>query len=249
MKAVILAAGVGARLGSGEDHPPKAMLCFADRTLLSRHLEILRHCGIEEVVIVTGYRAELFEEAVASEKAEGFVRTLVNPDFRLGSILSLWTARDVLHCGDDILLMDADVLNDFRMIERLRDSGNANCFLMDRDFEAGDEPVKLCIKGGEIVDFHKKVEHAYDFCGESVGFFRFSAGMAGRLAHRAQAYVDEGRGEEWYEEAIRDLVMECPAGTFGYEDVTGIPWIEIDFPEDVERAREEILPRLKGLET
>ena len=249
MRAVILAAGVGARLGSGEDHPPKAMLRFADKTLLSRHLEILRHCGIDEVVIVTGYRAELFEDAVASQKAEGFVRTLVNPDFRLGSILSLWTARDVLHCGDDILLMDADVLSDFRTIERLRNSENANCFLMDRDFEAGDEPVKLCIREGEIVDFHKKVEHAYDFCGESVGFFRLSADMAGRLAHRAQAYVDEGRGEEWYEEAIRDLVMECPAGTFGYEDVTGIPWIEIDFPEDVERAREEILPRLKGLET
>jgi choline kinase len=247
MRAVILAAGVGARLGSGEDHPPKAMLRFADKTLLSRHLEILRHCGLDEVVIVTGYRAELFEEAVAPQKEKGFARILVNPDFRLGSILSLWTAREVLHGGDEILLMDADVLNDFRMIERLRVSGNANCFLMDRDFEAGDEPVKLCIREGEIVDFHKKVTNSYDFCGESVGFFRLSADIAARLAYRAQAYVDEGREDEWYEEAIRDLVIECRDGTFGYEDVTGIPWIEIDFPEDVERAREEILPHLKGL--
>ncbi len=249
MRAVILAAGVGARLGSGEDYPPKAMLRFADRTLLSRHLEVLRHCGLDEVVIVTGYRAKLFEKAVAPQKAEGFVRTIMNPDFRLGSILSLWTAREILHCGDEILLMDADVLNDFRMVERLLASGNANCFLMDRDFEAGDEPVKLCVRDGEIVDFHKKVENVYDFCGESVGFFRFSSDMAGRLASRAQAYVDEGREGEWYEEAIRDLVMEYPAGTFGYEDVTGLPWIEIDFPEDVERARKEILPRLKNPET
>jgi choline kinase len=60
--------------------------------------------------------------------------------------------------------------------------------------------------------------------------------------------VDEGRGEEWYEEAIRDLVVECPSGTFGFEDVTDLPWIEIDFPEDVERAREEILPQLKDPE-
>ncbi len=248
MRAIILAAGVGARLGLGEDHPPKAMLRFAERTLLSRHLKILHHCGLEEVVVVTGYNAEILEEAVSLQKAEGFVRTLMNPDFRLGSILSLWTAQNVLRCGDEILLMDADVLSDFRMIERLRDSGNANCFLIDRDFEAGDEPVKLCIRDGKIVDFHKKIASTYDFCGESVGFFRFSPGIARRLASRTQAYVDEGRGEEWYEEAIRDLIVECPSGTFGFEDVTDLPWIEIDFPEDVERAREEILPQLKDPE-
>lgn len=247
MKAVILAAGAGSRLGSGKDHPPKAMLRFGGKTLLRRHLEILRHCGVGEAVFVIGYRAGLIEEALAPFKAEGFVRTLLNPDFREGSVVSLWTAREELLCGDDILLMDADVLYDFRMIERLIRSRHANCFLMDRGSGMGEEPVKLCLRRGRIVDFHKKVGNGYDDLGESVGFFRFSPGIARRLAEKAQAFVDGGRRGEWYEEAVRGLVLECADDVFGFEEVTDLPWIEIDFPDDVERARLEVLPRLREI--
>ena len=67
--------------------------------------------------------------------------------------------------------------------------------------------------------------------------------MAERLAMRTEAYVAAGRRDAPHEEAIRDLALEYPA-EFHIEDVTGLPWIEIDFPEDVARARDEILPRL-----
>lgn len=220
------------------------MLRFGGKTLLQRHLEILRHCRLSEVVFVTGYRAEIFEEALAPAKAEGFARTVLNPDFHEGSIVSLWTAREELRGGDDILLMDADVLYDFRVIERLIRSDHDNCFLMDRNFEMSEEPVKLCIRQGRIVDFHKRVENAYDDLGESVGFFRFSPAMARRLAEKTQLYIDDERRNEWYEEAVRDLLLESPEGVFGFEDVTVLPWIEIDFPEDIERARCDVLPRL-----
>ena len=56
--------------------------------------------------------------------------------------------------------------------------------------------------------------------------------------------IPEGRYEEPYEEAIRDLLLETP-DAFGYEDITGLPWIEIDFPEDIQRAQNEILPQLR----
>jgi choline kinase len=140
--------------------------------------------------------------------------------------------------------MDADVLYDYRLMARLVESRHVNCFLMDREIEPGEEPVKLCVREGRLVDFHKVARGACDYYGESVGFFRLSPPVAARLAARAEAYISGGRRGEWYEEAIRDELVESEAGTFGFEDVTGLPWIEIDFPEDVARARDEILPRL-----
>jgi choline kinase len=76
-----------------------------------------------------------------------------------------------------------------------------------------------------------------------VGFFRFSARAAAELAGRTEGYIYEGRAEAPYEEAIRDLLLANP-DDFGFEDITGVPWIEIDFPEDLRRAEEEVLPVL-----
>jgi len=245
-RAVMLAAGVGDRLGETADKPPKALLEFDGESLLARHIAILRHAGIDELVLCTGYRADDIAAEIAVCGAEGFVRTVHNPDFREGSMVSLWCAREALAAGGDVLLMDADVLYDHRMIARLLETGHANCFLMDRDIEPGEEPVKLCIRDGRIVDFEKKVEHAHDLHGESVGFFRFSQDVGRRLGEAADAYVGAGGRAHWYERAIRDLLLQSPE-QFGYEDVTGLPWLEIDFPEDIDRATHEILPQLQAL--
>lgn len=246
MRAIILAAGLGKRLG-GADDPPKALLEFGGKTLLARHIEILQHLGVEDVTLATGYKADALEKELGRLRARDFASCVLNPDYGEGSIVSLWTVRGALSSGVDILLMDADVLYDFRLVGRLMESRQVNCFLMDREIEGGEEPVKLCVRNGEIVDFHKVVRNPFDYCGESVGFFRFSPAAAMRLAAKTESYVSGGRRKEWYEEAIRDLVLESAPGTFGFEDVTGLPWIEIDFPEDVVKAEREILPRLAAL--
>ena len=242
----MLAAGVGKRLGDSGDKPPKVLLEFAGQTLLARHIAILRHAGLSELVLCTGYRAQDIEAAIAACGARDFVRTVHNPDFSEGSMVSLWCVREALAAGGDVLLMDADVLYDHRLIARLMQTAHANCFLMDRDIEPGEEPVKLCIKDGRIVDFEKKVERDYDSYGESVGFFRFSQAIGRRLGAAAEAHVDDGGREYWYERAIRDLLLQSP-DEFGFEDITGLPWLEIDFPADVARGRREILPLLEAL--
>lgn len=254
----MLAAGVGARLGARPgtrpgggaadfgDPPPKALLEFGGASLLRRHIAILRSLGIEELLVVVGYRAELIEAEIEACAAGGFARTVLNPDYREGSIVSLWAGRQALLGGGDVLVMDADVLYDRRMIARLVSTRHANCFLLDRDFEPGEEPVKICVRDGRVVDFEKRVEGEHDFRGESVGFFRFSTDIAARLAVAVEADVAAGRRGRMYEHAIRDILLDSPPDTFGYEDVTGLPWIEIDFPEDVGRAADEILPRLEA---
>jgi choline kinase len=144
--------------------------------------------------------------------------------------------------------MDADVLYDSRLLQRLRQTSIGNCFLLDRMFEPGPEPVKLCVQAGRLVEFRKQLPEGltYDFAGESVGFFRFSGEMIDRLFTHVQQYIATGQNEAPYEEAIRDLLLQSPEA-FGYEDITGLPWIEIDFPEDIDRAQLQILPQLQLL--
>jgi choline kinase len=228
----------------GADAPPKILLRFGGNSLLARHLTILDACGVREIAIAVGYRAsDLREEVTRHERGSG-VAFIENPSFRDGSLVSLWHAREVLRSGAPILLMDGDVLYDRRLMTRLLESPHENAFLLDRAIEPGEEPVKLCIDQGRIVDFHKRPQHAHQWHGESVGFFRFSPTVAAELADRVEEYVMARQTGLEYEEAIRDMILAHRGGGFGFEDISGLPWIEIDFPEDARRAEATVLPNL-----
>jgi choline kinase len=238
-RALILAAGVGRRLAA-EDGRPKCLLEFAGRSLLARHVTILRASGVEDVTIIVGYEGGRVRDASGAG-----VEIIVNPDYEEGSVVSLWAGRDVLRSDRPVVLMDADVLYDPRLMARLLSGTAVNCLLLDRQIEPGDEPVKLCVAGGRIVDFHKQPRVAHEWHGESVGFFRFAPDAAAELARRAEDYVVSGRRHLEYEEPIRDMILASPPDRFGYEDISGMPWTEIDFPEDVEKAH-ALLPVLEA---
>ena len=243
MKIVMLAAGIGARLGSNiTEPPPKILLRFGGKTLLQHHLEIFRQLGIDELVLGVGYKHTDIEREIAALGAQDFVRTVFNADYREGNIVTLWAVRNELCCHAPVLLMDADVLYDEELLARLVNSRHQNCLLVDRDFEPGDEPVKVCVRDGEIVEFRKWLSTEFDFCGESVGMFKFSSDAAQLIIAQTALYLDQGRRHEPYEETIRDVLLTSPRGMFGFEDITGLPWIEIDFAADVARAETEILP-------
>ena len=239
MRAVILAAGVGRRLAIEE---PKVLLRFGGRTLLERHLGILAALGIEDVVIGIGYRALAIERTLAALGRTG-VSTIYNPDFEQGSIFTLWRVRAALTAGGPVLLMDGDVLYDRRVLEPLVETHHADCLLVDRAYEPGDEPVKVGTVDGVPVDFGKTIDPAVEPYGESVGFFRLSEGTANVLVETAARMIDAGGAGRPMEDAIA-AVLRAASPPFGLEDVTGLPWIEIDFPEDVERAESVILPKL-----
>jgi choline kinase len=245
MKAIMLAAGIGSRLGQGEDFAPKVLLRFGGKTLLQRHIEILRQVGIRELVMGVGHQADRLTKAVADIGAADVVRTGMNPHYKEGPITTLWALREELMTDEPVLLMDGDVLYDRRMMERLIQSPVANCFLMDRGVEPGEEPVKICMRGERLVDFHKRPTEAHDYYGEWIGFLKLSPEMAGRVPAATRPYIEDGQEHLLYEVAIRDLVLADRNGAFGVEDVTGLPWIEIDFMEDVVRAEAEILPQLE----
>jgi choline kinase len=245
MKVAMLAAGIGHRLGLGEGAPPKALLRFGGQTLLGRHLEILAHFGLFDLTLVVGHQAHAIEQELRALGARDSVRTCFNPDYRRSSLLSLWMLRDVLRAGEPALYMDADVLYDWRLLDCLLGSAHADCVLIARG-DPDPEWLEVRIRNDRIVAFDKGVIlPEYDIRAEWVGFARFSAATAARLAGAIERYVARGEVDMIYEKPMRDVILAT--GAFGFEDVTDLPWIEIDFPEDVRSARSEILPRLMEL--
>jgi choline kinase len=248
MRAIILAAGRGQRLQQPEHQQiPKCLLRFGGKTLLERHLLALRECGVSEVVLALGFKRELIEAEIDRMRVTPAPEIVINPGFELGSVLTVHTAAEPLGRGGEVLLMDADVLYHGQILKALVAGERAvNRVLMDRDFEAGDEPVKLCLRGGVPVELRKRIvpDLQYDTVGESVGFFRFDEAGARRLTEIVAAYVARGASDMPHEEAVRDLLRERDHA-FDVADVTGLPWIEIDFPNDMARAEQEILPELE----
>jgi len=237
VRAIILAAGRGRRLGDSVTEHPKCLLRLEGRTLLDRMLDTLSALGVLDVVIVVGHLGEQIEAAVAGHPG---VRCIRNPEYRRGAILSLWTARDYL--DTDVLVMDADVLFPRELLRRLVQSPQASCFLMDGGAENNGEAMMLMARGGRVWDIQRGVRGEWEAWGESVGFLKLDPTAAKRLRELLAAAVARGETEVEHETLYPALMQECP---LGYERVDDLPWLEIDFPEDVERAR-ELLPRLEA---
>jgi choline kinase len=244
ISVILLVAGVGRRL-NGAAEGPKVLLDFGGKTLLERHLAALAANGLNDIHLTVGYESDQIRAELARLGVSDQIKLVENPDYTLGSLVSFHVQSPLLRSGKTIILMDGDVLYPPEMIRRLLDAPEENVLLLDRNLEPGDEPVKICLKDGKIVDFRKKPVHEHDWHGESVGFFRFSPEMAVELADICAIYVKEGRTREEYEEAIRDKILVEP-DRFAATDISDIPWTEIDFIEDVARAQTQILPQLEA---
>lgn len=247
MHAIILAAGRGDRLADfNPDGRPKCLLEFDGRSLLERQLDILFQLGVKHVTLVLGYKAGLVVEHIGTLASRPEVAFFYNPAYKKGSVLSLLAAREVMTSGETVLVLDADVLFHPRIMQILIESQHENCFLIDQDFAAGDEPVKIAIHQGRMVEFRKSLpaELEFDTLGESVGFFKFDGNIATKIAQLCEGYRTEGLLGAPHEEALRDILLALPRA-FACENVTGLPWIEVDFPEDLERAIKEILPAIR----
>jgi len=241
MKAIILAAGSGRRLGAFTERLPKSLLRFGNETLLGRHLRLLGSLGITEIMVVAGHLAGQVEAEVAAASCGAPVRVIVNPHYRRGSALSLLAASDVLGVSPCVV-MDADLLYGPEMLRRLLGAESPNCLLVDSALEDSQEEVKVVVgPGGRVLELGKSVRGEGRVTGESVGIFKFDDSAGGRLVARLKTMSDADPDVE-YETAICDLVKDCEVFCVSAD---GLAWIEIDFPEDVGRARAQVYPRLE----
>jgi choline kinase len=120
---------------------------------------------MSNITVVAGYRAQLLRAEIARIEGGSTVSIIENFDYQEGSVVSLWTAREILRSVSRVILMDGDVLYDERLMARLVSTRLKNCLLLDRNIEPGDEPVKICVAHGRIVDFHKRPRVAHEWFG------------------------------------------------------------------------------------
>jgi L-glutamine-phosphate cytidylyltransferase len=239
--AVLLAAGIGERLLGHSKGRPKCLIEIGGKSLLRRLLEGLAAAGVPEAVVVTGFGAEAVREAIGAGPGGIRVRWLSNPRFREGAILSLWTAREAL--DGPVLIMDADVLCGPDMIVQLVRSSHRNCFLLDGSVESTGEEQMLLVRGGRVRNIVRGGASGYELSGESIGFLKLSAGAARVLRELLEIRVAAGHTAIEHEEVYPELLERVEVG---FERVDGMPWTEIDFPDDVVRAERDVLPRMEA---
>ena len=242
--AIVLAAGVARRLAPLTDRTNKCLLPVGGRSLLDRMLSALAAAGIADTTIVVGHCADQVRALGGASFAGMRVHYIDNPDYRRGSVLSLYAARDVLRAGP-ALVMDADVLFPREFLRRLL-GATAHCaVLVDGGFADTGEEQKAYTRSGRVITLSKKVvPPAWDAVGENVGFFRTDDAGA-ELVRLLEQVIAEGTGLEEYEEAIHLLMQRHDVQPV---DVTGLPWTEMDFVEDLRRAEAEVLPRVVALD-
>jgi choline kinase len=238
MKAILLAAGRGRRLGVDE---PKCLIDVAGRSLLQRHIEAMQQAGIEHLTVVTGHGASHIRAALQVvedlKRAMGkplaiTIEPIFNERFEHGSLVSLHCAIATL-LQDGGLWMDADVLYPAKLLRRLVDSEHANAVLLDgRSSEQGEE-MMLALKDERVQRIGRKVGDDWDLVGESVGFFKVDAAGAAVMERVLQAHVDADDLDREHEDALDEALREI---AFGHERVDDLPWTEIDFSEDVDNA-------------
>jgi choline kinase len=244
VNAIVLAAGVARRLAPLTDSTHKCLLPVGDRPLLTRMLAALAALGVTETVLVVGHRADQIRAVAGERFGEMPISYVDNPAYMRGSALSLYAARAYL--SQPVLVMDADVLFARELLRRLIAIPMPSALLVDRGFTDTGEEVKLYTRGDRIIALGKKVvPDAWDSVGEGVGFLKCAPEAGGELVRLLETVVDESGGAAEYEDAVHLLVTRHP---IGWADVTGLPWTEIDFVEDLRRAEADVLPRVLRLD-
>jgi L-glutamine-phosphate cytidylyltransferase len=234
MKAIILSAGQGSRLGHLVDHLPKCLIDFNGRTLLDRQLDTLMVNGVHEAVVVTGFRDELVEEVLARRSGGPAVRTIYNPFYKVADNTgSLFMAREEL--AGDCLVWNGDTLVANALMHRVLKNEHAGiCVTIDRKDAYDDDDMKVVEEGGRLKAIGKRLPLA-TVNAESIGLLAFRAGGAERFREAIDRAIRTSEGTTiWYLRVIHQIAQQSEVWTL---DIHGEEWGEVDFPADVDAAR------------
>ncbi|MBF0254434.1 MAG: aminotransferase class V-fold PLP-dependent enzyme [Candidatus Omnitrophica bacterium] len=229
-RAILLAAGAGRRLGMR--HTPKCLVPIGPdrKPLLERYFEAFRQIGIRDVVVVTGFESSQVEAAISKYAAGLRVKTVLNPVYRRGSILSLRSARKYL--DRSVLIMDADVFFETEALGRLVGSKHASAFLADPGSVSGGEEMMLGSTNGRLSGISKKPDPRFKSEGEATGILRLSRTDAVRLKGILEDFYRRNVWDCEYEESLAVLMKKS---RLNLESVAGTFWTEMDFAKDLER--------------
>jgi choline kinase len=240
MRGIILAAGRGSRLNGTAKEKPKCLVELGGLTLIERQIRVLQAAGIDDIAVVVGCQADRVRRTCGHR-----IAYVENTDYAAtNSLYSLWMARPLLYGG--FVVLNCDVLFHPVLLADLLSARHENALLLayreaDQP-EFGDEEMKVKVRCGRVVEMSKAM-NAAEADGENLGIVKFGPGGAAALVDIMDRIVAAGGLKDWAPRAFSEFAREYPLHAIG---TRGLPWTEIDFPEDYARAVHEILPQIEA---
>ena len=232
MKTVILAAGAGSRLKPLTDHMPKCLLKVGVKSILEMTIENLLATNNSEIIIVTGYLENKIREFIRERFPYLQITYIYNKLYAsTNNIYSLWLAKDEV-LGNDMMMLDSDIVFDERIISKLQNSGYKNCLALKRH-EVHDEEIKVKTDAhGCVIEIGKEV-NVSQAEGESIGIEMFGKEALTELYFILdRKVVTEKEVNQFYEAAFQEL----SDNNLFIVDTTEYFCMEIDTEEDLKIA-------------
>jgi choline kinase len=235
---MVLAAGLGKRLGHETAELPKTLLGVdGDRTILDIALANFAHVGLADAVIVTGYAHDRLAERVPElERRHGLKVELVFNAKALewNNAYSLWCAREAFSEG--VLLANGDTVHPASVEERLLAARGPELVIAVDDSKAlGEEEMKVHVTGDGHLDRINKALDPATAQGEYIGVTLIEPAAADGLADALQTTWKRDP-QLYYEDGFQELADR--GGKIGIASIGAVEWVEVDDHEDLARARE-----------
>lgn len=231
-QAVILAAGRAEDFGK-----PVGMLEIQDFKLIDRTLSILKENGISRIVIVTGYKNELYEEYFKNSKNV----TLVNSDIYkwTGTMHSLSLAKDYI--DDDFLLVENDLIFEGRAIKELVESENRDCILFTNESGSGDEAF-VEIRDNHLFKMSKDIHQFNRIDGEMIGLTKISYKLYQMMLEEFKENVNPYLN---YEYVLLDVARNY---NIGFVKIDDLAWGDADTIKEYEKIKNHLYPTIRRRE-
>jgi choline kinase len=230
LQAIILAAGAGRRLGSFAQGRPKCLVRIAGRTILERQIHALQIVGVDDFVVVTGYRADLVQAALRSLP----VKFVNNPRYHETNVLWSWSLGAEFLVSDHFYL-HGDTVFEPRLLERALGGSGAGVVLTVDRHPCGAEEMKVMVNGTRVTAISKVVPNDLA-SGEFTGVMLVRKRVTGRLRAIGQELLAQERGGGLFVEAALEVLIAEEPHEIAWVDVSDLKWREIDFPGDLSEA-------------
>lgn len=236
-QAIILAAGRGSRMEDATYSNSKCLITVGGKPIIQHQINMLRQSGIEDILVVVGYGAEEVEATI-----DGQAELIHNKDWdKTNSLYSLSLCSN--HISGAVVIMNCDVLTHGMVLQRILDQPG-NAFAYDSTSGMDAEHMKIALCDGRLTAMRKHLKKKHS-CGENVGILSFDTETTQALFAETDAVLAGGNHQLWLASAVERIAQQSLVQAV---DVADIPWIEIDYPEDLRHARRVIWPKLNQLQ-
>ncbi len=240
MKAVILAAGYGARLKPLTDAKHKTMVSVSGERIIDRIMGSLLLAEITEVVVVLGHMADELQDYLSRAYSERIEFAFVqNSRYRnTNNIYSLSLALE--HMDDDVLLIECDLFFEPEIVRDLVLLTSANVAVVAK-YQTGMDGTVLSVDGeGLVNELHPTYTQgpAFNFSDKykTLNIYKFSASFVRDKLRKMVQFHTQVHGDNCYYEVVLGLIIYLRAEDIKAFDVSGRVWMEIDTMNDLDKA-------------